>query len=131
MTPAQSKRLARKARELGKSPSEAGALLIEEGLRRDEFAFIDFRNSPIGRHAFIQGSTLAVWEIAWLAKTYSSAEETARHLHLPLAKVQAALNYARAFPEEIDPIIYDQENTTFEDLKRLLPQIEELRVPIK
>ena len=40
-------RLRRKARRLGRSPSETGALLLEEGLRRDEFAFIDFRESAV------------------------------------------------------------------------------------
>jgi len=48
LAPQQEKRLQRKARQLGRTPSEASALLIEEGLRRDEFAFIDFRDSPVG-----------------------------------------------------------------------------------
>ena len=67
LAPDQERRLERKARQMGRSSSETSALLIEEGLRRDEFAFLDFRNSPAGREAYIQGSTLAVWEVIWIA----------------------------------------------------------------
>src|SRR5204863_2574579 len=90
-------RLGRMARQLGRTARETGALLIEEGLRRSEFAFIDFRDSPVGRQAFIQGSSLAVWEVVWIARSYlGDAEKTAAHLEMPLAKVKAALNYATA-----------------------------------
>ena len=44
-------RLQRLARRLGKTPSETGAMLIEESLRQSEFAYVEFRNSPIGRQA--------------------------------------------------------------------------------
>lgn len=64
------KRLKRMAIRHGWTPSDASAKLVEEGLRRSEFAFIDFRDSPAGRQAYIQGSTLAVWEIMWLARGY-------------------------------------------------------------
>ena len=37
------KRLRRFANRHGWTPSDAGARLVEEGLRRSEFAFIDFR----------------------------------------------------------------------------------------
>jgi len=47
--------------------SDASARLVEEGLRRSEFAFLDFADSPAGRQAYMQGSTLAVWEGARLA----------------------------------------------------------------
>ena len=62
--PAESgKRLKRMANRHGWTPSDASARLVEEGLRRSEFAFIDFRDSPVARQAYIQGSTLAVWEV--------------------------------------------------------------------
>jgi hypothetical protein len=41
------------------TPSDASVRLVEEGLRRSEFAFLDFRDSPAGRQAYSQGSTLA------------------------------------------------------------------------
>ena len=58
--PAESgRRLKRMARRHGWTASDAGARLVEEGLRRSEFAFIDFRDSMAGRQACLQGSTLA------------------------------------------------------------------------
>jgi hypothetical protein len=125
LAPEQEKRLEKKAKELGRTPSETGALLIEEGLRRDEFAFIDFRNSPVGRQAYVQGSTLAVWEVVWISKSYKGdVSTTAGHLEMSSLKVQAALNYARAFPDEIGSAIAEQEEADFETLSRMLPQAE-------
>ena len=40
------KRLRRLANRYGGTPSDASARLVEEGLRRSEFAFIDFRDTP-------------------------------------------------------------------------------------
>lgn len=125
LAPAQGKRLARKARQLGRSISEAGALLIEEGLRRDEFAFLDFRDSPLGRQAFVQGSTLAVWEIAWIARGYGDdVAKTANHLRISPLKVRAALSYAGTFPDEIESAIADLESSDFTSLSRMVPQAE-------
>src|ERR1700736_5498456 len=64
------RRLRRMANRHGWTPSDASARLVEEGLRRSEFAFIDFRDSPAGRQAYIQGSTLAVWEVILLLRSY-------------------------------------------------------------
>jgi hypothetical protein len=57
-----SNRLKRMANRHGWTPSDTSARLVEEGLRRSEFAYIDFRDSAVGRQAYLQGSTLAVWE---------------------------------------------------------------------
>ncbi len=94
-------RLKRMANRHGWTPSDASARLVEEGLRRAEFGFIDFRGSPAGRQACLQGSTLAVWEVMLLVYSYKKdVSAVARHLKWPEVKVQAAVNYARAFPEE-------------------------------
>src|ERR1700744_1893170 len=100
---ASGKRLKRMANRYGWTPSDASARLVEEGLRRSEFAFVDFRDSAAGRQAGIQGSSLAVWEGMLLVRSYKNdLGATAKHLQWPLAKVQAAVNYAEAFPDEID-----------------------------
>ena len=126
--PAESgKRLKRMANRHGWTPSDASARLVEEGLRRSEFAFVDFRDSSAGRQAHIQGSTLAVWEILLLVKSYKAdVSAVARHLKWPEAKVQAAINYAKAFPEEIEGALSENAATDFEALKRMLPQATEL-----
>src|SRR5204863_1343610 len=124
------KRLQRKARQLGRSPSETGAILLDESLRRDEFAFIDFRDSPVGRQAYIQGSRLAVWQVVSIVRSYGrDAQKAAQHLKWPLVKVQAALSYAKAFPQEIEHAIQDSQSCDLAKLSRMLPQAQEFIVP--
>lgn len=120
------KRLKRIANRHGWTASDASARLVEEGLRRSEFAFIDFRDSPAGRQAYVQGSTLAVWEVLLLVRGYrGSLPAVAKHLRWPEAKVRAAVHYAEAFPEEIQDAISENDTTDFEKLKRMLPQAVE------
>ena len=125
--PAESgNRLKRMANRHGWTPSYASARLVEEGLRRSEFAYIDFRDSGAGRQAYIQGSSLAVWEILLLVQSYRGAvSAVARHLEWPEAKVQAAINYAKSFPEEIEEAASENAATDFEALRRMLPQAAE------
>jgi hypothetical protein len=121
-----SQRLKRLARRHGWTASDASARLVEEGLRRSEFAFIDFRDSAAGRQACIQGSTLAVWEVMLLMRKYDGdAVAVARHLKWPPLKIQAAVHYADAFAEEIDEAIADNDAMDFETMKRMLPQAAE------
>ena len=120
------KRLKRMASRHGWTPSDASARLVEEGLRRAEFAFIDFRDSAVGRQACIQGSSLAVWEIMMLAHHYDNdAAGVAKHLCLPTTKVQAAFNYAAAFADEIDAALADNDAVDFAALSQMLPQAAE------
>jgi hypothetical protein len=116
-------RLKRLANRHGWTPSDASARLVEEGLRRSEFAFIDFRDSPAGRQAYIQGSSLAVWEVMLLVQSYKAdVEAVSKHLKWPEVKVRTAINYAKAFPEEIESALSENAATDFEALKRMLPQ---------
>lgn len=128
--PAESgRRLKRMASRHGWTASDASARLVEEGLRRPEFAFIDFRDSAVGRQACIQASSLAVWEVVLLLRSYKGDRAAvARHLRWPLAKVAAAANYAEAYPEEIDEALAENETVDFVALKRMLPQAAEVKL---
>ncbi len=126
---ASGNRLKRMANRYGWTPSDTSARLVEEGLRRSEFAFIDFRDSPVGRQACIQGSSLAVWEVMLLLHSYKNdLAATAKHLRWPEMKVQSALNYAEAFPDEIDQALEENQAMDFTALKRMLPQAVEFVV---
>ena len=120
------RRLKRIANRHGWTPSDASARLVEEGLRRSEFAFLDFRDSPAGRQAYIQGSTLAVWEVFLLLRSYNgNVAAVAKHLRWTEAKVRAAVNYAEAFPDEIAEATAENDSADFQTLKRMLPQAVE------
>ncbi len=125
MEASQEGRLAKMARRLRRSPSETSAILVEEGLRRNEFAFMDFRDTPAGRQAFIQGTRLSVWMVVKIARLYGNdVEKTAKHLARPSLQIQAALNYASAFPKEIQAAIEDNASYDFATLSNLMPQAE-------
>jgi hypothetical protein len=122
-------RLKRMAKRHGWTPSDASARLVEEGLRRSEFAFIDFRDSSVGRQACLQGSTLAVWEVMMLVRSYKGdVRAVAEHLRWPAMKVQAAVGYAGAFPDEINDAISENSSTDFTALSRVLPQAVDFKV---
>lgn len=126
----QWERLGRLARRHGRSPGEIGARLIEEGLRAAEFAGIGFRDSLAGRQACVLGTSLAVWEVALVARAYAGdAARTATHLAWPEARVRAALQYAAAFPDEIEAAIADNAAYTSTAVARLLPQLDVWVVP--
>lgn len=121
----QVQRLTRLARRLGHTRSEVGVRLIEEALRMSEFGHIVFHDSPVGRQAYMMASSLAVWEVAFVARSYGGdAEQAARHLNWPLVRVQAALAYAEAFPDEIAAAIADNDAADYAALKRMVPGAE-------
>jgi hypothetical protein len=116
-------RLKRLASRHGWTPSDTSARLVEEGLRRAEFAFIDFRDSAVGRQAYVQGTSLAVWEVILLLRSYKDSPlAVARHLRWPVGKVAAAANYAEAYPGEVDAALEENASLDFIALKRMLPQ---------
>ena len=123
-------RLQRLARRLGKTPSETGAILIEESLRQNEFAYIEFRNSPVGRQAYMKNSSLAVWQVMMLAQELdNNVINIANHLQKSTTWVQAAFNYREAYSSEIDLAIQDDLAIDYTSIKRLLPQTELLLIP--
>ena len=124
-------RLQRLARRLGKTPSETGAMLIEESLRETEFAYIEFRNSSVGRQAYLKNSNLAVWQVIIFAEQYQrDAKIIATHLQKSIEWVKAAFNYAEAYPEEISLAIEDDLAINYTTIKRILPQTELISIPL-
>ena len=129
LTEDQTERLARVAARLGRQPVDTGTLLLEEALRMAEYDGIEFRDSTIGRLAYVRGSSLAAWEVAMVARDYGGdAARTAAHLGWPLWRVEAALAYAHAYATEIDPIVDANAAQSFESLQHLLPGLQRITV---
>jgi uncharacterized protein (DUF433 family) len=107
----QFERLQHLALQLNRTPSETGALLLEEALRMREFPSIEFRDTAAGREAFLKGTRIKVWHVANLARRYDCdvAAQAAAYLETPETQVRAALAYAQAFADEINDIIADNE----------------------
>jgi uncharacterized protein (DUF433 family) len=126
LTSTEVQSLRRVARRWGRTPSETSARLVEEALRVDEFAHIEFLDTAAGRQAFMKGTRLSVWMLIAIANQYGmDVTKIADHLRWATERVQAGLNYYAAFRDEIDPILQDHEAYTFEHLTRRLPGAEE------
>jgi hypothetical protein len=122
-------RLQKLARRAGRSVSEFGARSLEEWIRQNEFADIEFRDFQGRRHACLKGS-IRLWKIIAVAEEYDfDPVQTAAHFGFPVERIKAALNYHAAYPEEIDEYIAANRAITFEDLQRALPNIERFSVP--
>jgi uncharacterized protein (DUF433 family) len=116
--------LQRIARRMGRTPTESAAILLDEMLRQCEFAFIEFRDSSVGRQAYLQGTRLKIWQVVSITRDYGGdIAQAAAHLSVPTTQVVAALNYAKAFPDEIEAAIRDNECSVAE-LERLIPNLE-------
>ena len=121
-------RLRATARRAGRSVSEIGARSIEEWLRQDEFADIEFRPFAGERHACLKGA-LPVWQVVMVAEGYGMDDDrTAAHFGWPVHRIRAAFNYYEAYPEEIERAIAENRSVTYDQLKRLLPRIERIQV---
>lgn len=93
---------------------------------------IEFRDSPVGRQAYVEGTRVAVWQVVNLVRGYGEdIQKAAKHLTWPVSKVRAALNYAAAFPEETQSAIDDGKAHDFTRLSRLVPALERIEVPAK
>ena len=125
----EAKRIERLARQFSRSVGATASLLLREKLREEDFPLIEFRSSGVGRQPYLKGHRLAVWEVVYFTRQWSmDAKQYAEHLNLPEWLVEEALAYARAFPDEIEPIVTEVQSTTIEDLRRIVPWIQEIKV---
>ncbi len=123
-------RLGRHAERMGKSHGEAAAQFIEESMREAEFRLIEFRDTVLGRQPYMKGSRLGVWQMIDIARDLEmSAERTAEYLQRPCYFAQAALDYYQAYPEAIDKALAKVDAIGFEELKQMLPNIQQFVVP--
>lgn len=123
--PADTKRWLEKFSRSRGSLSSAASLLIEEARRHEQFRGVEFRDSPQGRLAFVQGTRVAVY-FAWMtAEDYGfDASKVAEHFGWPLWKVESALAYAEAYRDEIRRQV-DEHNDLDDEaaLRRILPSL--------
>lgn len=104
----------------GRTPSDLLAEYAEEIARRHQFCHIEFRDTPLGRMAYVEGTRSAVWLVNDLVRqNQGDVRKTATRHGWPQTKVQAAVNYAQAYPEEIEPLIERARNMTEAMLRQL------------
>ena len=105
-------------------------MLLEESLRESEFAFVEFRDSFIGRQAYLKGSGLTLWELIMIARRFDfDAEQVAQYYPLSVDAIRSGIQYYEVYREEIDQAIADN-NIGYEKMKRRLPNLQLSEVDI-
>ena len=122
-------RLKRFARRQQRRPSESLSMILEEALRASEFPLVPFRDTVLGREAYVVGTSTAGWEMAWLAQQYEGTR-TASHLEWPVITIQATLAYAVRSADEVTDALADM-NQSASDLARQLPGLHMFTVDFR
>jgi uncharacterized protein (DUF433 family) len=105
---------------LGRTPSDLLAEYAEEMARQHHFCHIEFRDTPLGRMAYVEGTRSAVWLVCDLVRQNKGDIPTTAAAHAwPETKVRAAVNYAAAYADEIESLIKRAHSMTAETLGRL------------
>jgi uncharacterized protein (DUF433 family) len=103
ITAAEKRSLEADARRKGIPTATVAANYIAEGVRRSRFPAVEFRTGSPGRVAYLAGTRWPVWLIVELVRDYGGKlQAAAKHMNRPLALIQMALDYAAAYPNEID-----------------------------
>lgn len=120
----QAARLDRFASRIHKSRDEATAQLLQEALLHDEFPGIEFRDSVLGRQAYLVSSSLAAWELLMLAEAYANdLQRLVEHLRLPATHIQSALAFVHANYSELKAALDENNAMTEEEVRRKFPNL--------
>lgn len=104
--------LRREFEERGESISEGLRRVLEEWWAARHLSAIEFRDSPFGRRAAVEGGP-EVWEIISVLRDYEGDVEGLREhfAWLDEEALDSGLEYYERFPEPIDALIEENDRT--------------------
>jgi uncharacterized protein (DUF433 family) len=109
---------------LDRTPSETVVRVLEEGLREREFPYIVFKDTAVGREAFLSGTRLKVWQIVDIVEDFGGDLATvSEQFSVAEYQLKAALDYAATYPDEISQARASS-HRSLEELRQLLPNLE-------
>ena len=108
------------------SPGMAATRILEEARRRDDFPAVEFRDTRLGRVAFVQGTRVQLAFVygQTLIDATIRAEKLAESFVWPRWKAAGVLAYIREFAEECRQEWEDFSSCDDQALKRSLPDME-------
>lgn len=111
------------ARNTGEDFSTVTNELLDEAVKTLRCPGIVFSEGAAGRRARIAGTGIEVWEVI---AAYKSIEEDFKRLSkaynwLAEQQLMAAVGYYKAYPEDIDPLIRQNEELTDESVNKKYP----------
>jgi len=117
------KEIERIARESGKEFSSVVNELLDESVRTQRCPGIVFTEGVAGRRARIAGTGIEVWELIAMFRSVNEDPNRLRQAYHWLTEQQigSALCFYRAYPEDIDRLIMQNEELTGEYLQDKYP----------
>ena len=117
------KEIERIARESGKEFSSVVNELLDESVRTQRCPGIVFTEGAAGRRARIAGTGIEVWELIAMFRSVNEDLNRLRQAYHWLTEQQigSALCFYRAYPEDIDRLIMQNEELTGEYLQEKYP----------
>lgn len=92
-----------RAERIGQSFNQLTERYVREGIRMDEHPLISFRDGPAGRRPTLIGTRLDVAAVvSTIRQNDNSVVEAADYLRLPVAHVDACVQYYVAYQDEVD-----------------------------
>lgn len=109
------------------SAGMAATRILEEARRRENFPAVEFRDTRLGRVAYVQGTRVQVALVygQTLDDPTLSTEEVAKSFAWPQWKATSVLAYLREFPEECRQEWEDLADCNAQALKGILPCLEQ------
>ncbi|MDI6743858.1 MAG: DUF433 domain-containing protein [Thermodesulfovibrionales bacterium] len=117
------KEIEQMVRESGKEFSAVTNELLEEAVRMQRCPCIVFSEGTAGRRARIAGSGIEVWEVIAAYKSVSKDFNRLQKAYhwLTEQQLRSAVGYYKAYTEEIDRIIKQNDELTGEDVHKRYP----------
>lgn len=108
----------------------AATRILEEARRREDFPAVEFRDTRLGRVAYVQGTRVQVALVygQTLDAPTLGAEKIAESFAWPQWKAAGVLAYAREFPDECRQEWEDLAACDEQALKRSLPHLEQKQI---
>jgi hypothetical protein len=114
------------------SAGMAASRILEEARRREDFPAVEFRDTPLGRVAYIQGTRVQVAFVYGQARHGAelTPQKLAESFAWPLWKARGALAYIAEFAAECRQEWEDLESAELQALRRSLPQTEHREIAV-
>jgi len=89
----------------------------------ERFPHIEFREVEGNLEAYLSGSGLAIWEIAWLSRSYGGDAQAIADNHTVVGPelIEEGLQYAAEHAEEIDAEVAQHTERPLEELLEMFP----------
>ena len=112
------------------SAGMAATRILEEARRREDFPAVEFRDTRLGRVAYVQGTRVQIALVYGqiLDDPTLGAEKVAESFAWPRWKAAGVLAYVREFPDECRQEWEDLAACDAQVLKRSLPHLEQREI---